>query len=288
MKHPNIITLTKAVKLSQLVQLRLRKQIAEDSARREDLLETLRSLESCEPNNRCNSGACPVCTRRAQVEFVDVMSDLLHDVGEPIAILSIVLPLRLRPGCSPQHANRQFGRMLAQLHRDLRGLPWVIGGIDVSANEHADGAHVPYYQFQFWAFAEMRHVRRVERQLRSRFAPDTKIARPLRIMRFDGNRKALAYALKPNFDRRVTLPAIRDKEARRLGIQPRRQNTKNRPLRSSQEAELRLMLHEFGLDRRLFLIGACKTESGLKLNSTSRAAKASPRRAIRIVVAPHR
>lgn len=245
----------KARSLSQRIQLSLRKRALNDPSQRKTLNVLAKALDKCSRHNRCHSGACPVCTRREQVWFVERMNVFEREVDEPLSVLSIVLPLRLRPGCTTAHAKRQFGRMLAQLNRDLACLPWVVGGIDVSVNEHAGEVHKPCYQFQLWAFAPTRDLRRAEDRLRARFPAPRHVKRPVRVLPFDGDPRAFAYALKPNFDRRVTLPAITEKQARTLGVTPRRQNTKHRPLRSAQEADLRLILHALGIKARLVLMG---------------------------------
>lgn len=261
----NIATLACIRRQHDVSIARLHKAARNDKVRADSYTHLAELLEQCAPHRRCRSGACPVCIRRAQLRFTDRMVDFFNRIGEPISILSIVLPLRLRPGCSTGHARRRFGRMISQLRRDLSCLPWVLGGIDVSANEHAAGKYGPYYQFQLWAFADQAHVRIVEKKLRKRFTANRRVLRPLRVISFDGDPCAIAYALKPNFTRRVTLPAISDRQADRLGVEPRRQNTKNQPLHSGQEAELRLILHNLGLHLRLQLFGVVKCKGRFSL-----------------------
>jgi len=72
----------------------------------------------------------------------------------------------------------------------------------------------------------------------------------MRIVRYDGSPKALAYALKADFSRRVSLPRRRTSDS----ITTRR-NTRNRPLRASQKVELELALDQAGLVARIFQFG---------------------------------
>lgn len=255
---------------------RLYKAARNDKALADPYLHLAELLEDCAPHKRCQSGACPICIRRAQIRFTERMAHFLDKIDKPISVLSIVLPLRLRPGCTVRHARRQFGRMISRLRRDLSCLPWAVGGIDVSANEHAAGKHVPYYQFQLWAFAEQEHVRAAEPKLRNRFTISRRVFRPLRITPFDGDGRAIAYTLKPNFDRRITLPPRSVGQAKRSGLEPRRQDTKKQPLRSSQEAELRLILHHLGLHSRLQLFGVVKHQGSFRLAARGRL-RAAPR-----------
>ncbi len=198
------------------------------------------------------------------------MAEFVHEVDEPLSILSVVLPLRLRPGCGFTHSKRQFGRMLAQIKRDLTCLPWVVGGIDVSVNEHAEGFHKPFYQFQLWAFTPTRALWRVEHKLRAHFPASRHVKRPVRVLPFDGDPRAFAYALKPNFDRRITRAALTERQAAKLGIAPRRQNTKHRPLLSAQEAELRVILHALGPKARLVLMGVEMNDGAFRLRPKPR------------------
>ena len=67
---------------------------------------------------------------------------------------------------------------------------------------------------------------------------------------FDGNRRGLAYALKGDFERRISLPRE---------VQPdetvKRRNTRHRTLLARQKLELALALDRIGLDARMFFFG---------------------------------
>ena len=70
------------------------------------------------------------------------------------------------------------------------------------------------------------------------------------IKRFDGNLAGIAYALKGDFSRRVSLP-----KARRGDGKGRSRNVRYRPLRARQKLELMLMLDRIGLESRVFFCG---------------------------------
>jgi hypothetical protein len=71
----------------------------------------------------------------------------------------------------------------------------------------------------------------------------------LRIVRYDGSPTGLAYALKNDFSRRVSLPR------KKTAFMTTRRNTRNRPLRATQKVELALALYQAGLADRVFQLG---------------------------------
>ena len=77
------------------------------------------------------------------------------------------------------------------------------------------------------------------------------IPKPVMIKRFDRNLAAIAYAVKGDFQRRVTLP----KDIDRDGSTKKRRNVRYRPLRAKQNLELLMMLDRIGLESRVFLYG---------------------------------
>ena len=207
------------------------------------------SPTACTPTKPCNRGGCHACTSAFQICFVAAASQLFRrQVREPLTILSIVLPLRIKVGSSITHARRQVGRLLADIPRLLDGLTFAVGGIDISANEAPGKA--AFYQLQLWIFVRTSEWQAQGSAIRSRFLPSPRVRRPIVAKPYDGRTEALAYAIKPDFTRRVTVPASEGK----------RQNTRNRGLRVEQEVELRQLLDALGLERRLVLIGVSKQE----------------------------
>jgi hypothetical protein len=225
-----------------------------DRVRRHELETLAAVLEPCRAGNRCLSGGCPLCCRALQRWFVWTMPIVARRLGEQLVAFNIVLTLRMREGNSIDHMRRQLGRMYASLPSKLDGLGFAAAGIDISANENCSS--LAHYQFQLYGFATEREWDFCDAGLRERFSQPGIVRTPVRKRRFDGNPVSLAYAFKPNFDRRLTIPAVNQEEAECAGTTVRRQNTKPRALRVHQDAELRLILNELGLDRRVFLLGA--------------------------------
>jgi hypothetical protein len=226
-----------------------------------DELETLAAiLGSCRAGSRCSSGGCPLCCRAFQRWLVWTLPIVAQQIGEQLVAFNIVLKLRLREGNSIPHIRRQVGRMCVSLPNDLDGLGFAAAGIDISVNENC-GPHT-HYQFQLYGFATQREWELCDANIRGRFSQPGIVHSPVRKKLFDGNPASLAYALKPNFDRRLTIPAVTHEEAECAGTTVRRQNTKPRAPRTHQDTELRMILNELGLDRRLFLMGANITTNG--------------------------
>lgn len=199
---------------------------------------------ACTQSSPCNRGGCYACSTAFQTWFVGAARKLFsREVKEPLTILSIVLPLRIRVGTSTDHARKQVGRLLAQIPDLLDGLTFAVGGIDVSANEAPGKA--TFYQYQLWIFVRTSEWQAQGAAIRKRFKPSRRVRRPIVAKTYDGRREALAYAIKPDFTRRVTVPASEGK----------RQNTRNRGLRVEQKVELGQLLDALGLERRLVLIG---------------------------------
>jgi hypothetical protein len=219
-------------------------------------------IESCKPGHRCVSAACIECNRATQRLFVDAGEALLRSSSVSVTAMSVVfkgawiLQGRL---INPSDLFESLSRRLrkALLVADIRQ---AFGGFDVSANEHACGGFSTHYRPHAYVFVPTRQMKRAERTLRAFFPASNAVRRPLVAFDFDGRRKGLAYALKRDFQRRVTLPrqALLDGSVKR-------RNTRDRPLRASQKVELGLVLNRLGLGTRVFLHGLKVVAQGNKI-----------------------
>ena len=128
-----------------------------------------------------------------------------------------------------------------------------LGGFDISINEHLTGDFAPHWRPHAWIFIKSRELtKKAERRLRKHFPADPLlIPKPVMIKRFNRSLTAIAYALKGDFQRRVTLP----KNTNRDGSTKKRRNVRYRPLRAKQKLELLMMLDRIGLESRVFLYG---------------------------------
>jgi hypothetical protein len=209
-------------------------------------------LDKCERRSGCMSGACPECVRILQRWFAASGYRFLTQLETEIAVVSIV----------PDDLGVPIGQLgpelLAQTKRRIEraikeaGITTIIGGFDFSVNEHEDGEFEPYHQPQFWGFVPRDQARKAKAQLRKAFPKTDTTQRPLKILKWNGKRGALAYALKSKFARRVSYY----RQASDDGLQHGCWNTRHRFLRVQQEIELMIALDQAGLDARLLMRGA--------------------------------
>ena len=126
-----------------------------------------------------------------------------------------------------------------------------IGGFDITLNEHQKRKFAPHWQPHAWILVPKKEIRRRHMTFRKHFPKAIPtVCKPVMIKRFNGNLAGIAYALKGDFSRRISLP-----KARRRDGKGRSRNVRYRPLRARQKLELMLMLDRIGLESRVFLYG---------------------------------
>jgi hypothetical protein len=208
-------------------------------------------LEACKPGRRCLSGACPECARAAQVLFSVVVSGFLENVPnqEQIVCMTIVPH---DGGCGPReldadYARRNIRRWKERLAR--AGVPWFVGAVDYSANEHAEGRYEDQWSEHFCGFTSTADPEGLKKNLRKQFLKTDAIPRPVTVKPWDGSDQAILYTYKPNFWRRVAT----DEGERGDGEGGTRicRDTDPQRLKSKQRARLAMYLDELGLNGRL-------------------------------------
>nr|MCH9807249.1 hypothetical protein [Alphaproteobacteria bacterium] len=210
-------------------------------------------LEACGSDNRCGSLACRKCGRAMQRCFVNAAQPWIKGLGEPVYIITIVPDVWFAESerCLIGKLSVFRNRLDAAL-KDA-DIKLAVGWYDVSLNEHSNKAHRPFWQPHLWCIVPSSQVTKPVREvLRKHFPNNPLICAAVEFQLFDGNRRAMAYGAKPNFIRRVTYPKIAGQNSRAK----RRQNTKKRDLRVSQNQAMLLMCHDLGFSGRLFLHGA--------------------------------
>jgi hypothetical protein len=209
-------------------------------------------IETCEEDHRCLSGACIECNRAVQRLFVESSESLFHKSAISVSAVSIVFRRAWIPQGRLINQSDLFEPLSHRLRKALEaaGIRQAFGGFDVSANEHARGGFSTHYRPHAYIFIPTTQFKRAERRFRTFFPASSTVRRPVVAHDFDGRRKGLAYALKRDFQRRVTLPRQRLSNG-----SVKRRNTRDRPLRALQKVELGLALHRLGLGARLFLHG---------------------------------
>lgn len=204
-----------------------------------------RRLGACCVGFRCGSGACSVCMRALQRLFVQPSSKLLSRETDLVACS--IIPAQgtcLANALSESHLLSTASLISAALKS--AEMPLAIGGIDVSFNEHVEALFEPHWSVHAWLISPTITASQ-HRHLCDCFPPSATITIPVRVARFDGNLAAIAYALKAEYQRRLTIPGGR------FDGDPRRQNTRDRKLRVAEKMQLLLTLDELCPDKRLIL-----------------------------------
>jgi hypothetical protein len=209
-------------------------------------------ISLCEKGDRCGSGFCAECLARKQKAFVRQAADLLDRVESDVSVVSVV-------DCELRFAQGELRRerdMFADLRQKLQrafaaaGVKWAVGGFDVSANEHATHRFSPHYRPHAWVIVPTSQIKRGEKIFRRLFPRSATVKKPVVIKAFDRHPRGLAYAVKTDFVRRISLPRQKSESG-----ETTRRNTRDRPLLARQKLELATALDRIGLDARVFLHG---------------------------------
>jgi hypothetical protein len=213
-------------------------------------------LENCSKKHRCLSGACPVCSRAFQRLFVSAASSVVLRKKHWHAVSFVWREHRFAEG--NLDPNTMFERLRRHIRLTLKaaGIRQAVGGFDISMNEHQDGKFVPHWRPHAWILISTKDPESLRNHLKIKFPASKRVRRPLRIVRYDGSPTGLAYALKNDFSRRVSLPR------KKTALMTTRRNTRNRPLRSMQKVEVALALHQAGLADRVFQLGGISILDG--------------------------
>jgi hypothetical protein len=132
-----------------------------------------------------------------------------------------------------------------------------VGGFDVSLNTHEADAFEPYWAPHVLIIAPARRLKLLHEDFREWFPAGDETPRPVRTSAFDGAARGFAYALKPDFSRRISL------EPRLLADGSRSTfGTRGKPIGGANRVELALALDRAGLDARLFMRGYDLVTSG--------------------------
>lgn len=149
------------------------------------------------------------------------------------------------------------------------GLGFSIGAFDFSFNEEKPSEssinEIPArLVVHLWAFSKSSEIEAARKVLKKVFPKTSKTPRPLKTYAYNGNLKAIAYAYKGDFTRRVTVPAKTNSDGKTVS----RRNTRLRPLRAWQKVELAVLLNRLGLYDRLILrdVEFVRDPYGIRLN----------------------
>ncbi len=93
-------------------------------------------LETCAPEARCRSAACPICCRRFRWWFTGAVLEILGQIPDPIVATLIPGGQAVPTGDLRDFSPKRFGDMLRQqLRRTGAGNQVILGGIDGEYDE---------------------------------------------------------------------------------------------------------------------------------------------------------
>jgi hypothetical protein len=211
---------------------------------RPELREVAERLTFCTPRDRCLSAACPECCRALQRFFVLECQKLLKPQSTCVASV-IDSTMSNRPTLSQVSLGGLVNRTRSILRRC--GVTFAAGGVDLSFNEANNGQFDPHWCAHLWFLLPSAKRQEWESALRSSNPSGEVSPRPVRVQKWDGRDEALAYALKSDFHRRVTLYSNGQR------------NTSEQELRVAERMDLYPYLNSVGLHARVFLLGVRPT-----------------------------
>ncbi len=217
-------------------------------------LHLAEKLDKCRRNHRCKSPACPECASAAQRLIADAARKFLkaHADGETIVCVTVIPDDgMIKPGKLSKAGYALVRSCKERLAK--AGVAWFVGAMDISLNEHLQARHKPKWSRHFYGVTVTKNPKKLKRKLRRQFPKNDVIPRPVKVLEWDGDGKALRYIMKPNFSRRIANDHGRryDKTSEKTTRTCR--DTDKQPLKSKQKRELLLHLDDIGIQSRLLM-----------------------------------
>jgi hypothetical protein len=213
-------------------------------------------LESCEPKQRCLSGARPECGRlfqrwfvRRSRKFVAKHINLPWDHLVAITIVPWTPTVELGQLHTVEIVNlqRRLKDALKKANIDI-----ALGAIDFSFNEDRTGKYVPFWCPHFYLITSTDNKKTLRKKLRKLFLQSDDIPRPVEMSAFHNNAYRRSYALKMNFKRRVGYWKTKE----RNGELSQCRDTSRQRFRAAERLELFIYLNQIGLGPRIVFRGA--------------------------------
>ena len=227
----------------------------------DDASSVIERLATCTPLERCHSGSCPECVRAFQCFVVEDVLGLFEEEGfeEGDGVCVSVIDNYTYPfGSLKDLSIKGFQDRVKKVLAD-NGVEFAVGGFDISYNVRADGLAEPYWAPQLWLLMPKDNIEVWKPALKEAFPSRPLVNRPVKVLSWNQNPRALAYAIKADFNLRVSYEYTRKTaDGVRTG-----QNSRNLPLRVPERLELFTFLNEVGLAARLFLLGVRPTRTNL-------------------------
>ncbi len=213
-------------------------------------------LESCEPDQRCLSGACPECGRLLQRWFVRrskkfIAKQISRPKHELVAVSVVPFDFLVRPGYLSALNMRNFIRR-EKVKLKNAGVDVALGAIDFSFNEDYEQKYLPFWSPHFYLITSTDHRKTLSKKLCKLFSKTKEIPHPVQIKSFENIARRRSYALKMDFRRRIGYSEIKKIEEK---IRKCR-NTSRDKLRAVERLELLIYLDRIGFADRVFFLSA--------------------------------
>ena len=206
-------------------------------------------LAVCRPGAPCLSAACAVCSRVFQRRAVALADEVIRKPARERLRNRTSFATLIPADCSvpPDALTAEMClAAIARVEAGLRvlGLP-AVGALDISINEDRDGGVPTHWCPHGHAVVLDWLTDEQVANATALFPKSPLVSRPVHVVDLDQRENGLAYALKPDRVRRVAYTDSSDpnRNAHR--------NTRRRPLRPWQAAQLALVEHQLGFENRL-------------------------------------
>jgi hypothetical protein len=200
-------------------------------------------LQRCRKGNRCNSGACDVCTRLFRLRLLSQLQPILASRPHWTRASVVTADFLFAPG---ELADVDLDALRRKISKRFER--WslrnriVIAGIDISLNLEDNEA--VGWQLHLYMLVEGEHTPRLEEAVKATFRPETTARVPYHFTQVTGALRTVTYLYKAVFWRRS-----------RYTLFERRPRTKNQPLKRPELRELLEFLGRYPVGARLILRG---------------------------------
>ena len=216
-------------------------------------------LASCDRRQRCMSGACPECLRAFQRWFVFQVLKLTSGGGSAdLRCVSVVLQNYRTADDKLDELNPVSVKRSISATINKSNVTWVVGGIDLSLNDDTQKNQEIAWQPQLYAIAQVTDLDILSTALSDKYKSTKIVRRPVQAKKCDGTARAISYAFKTQFVRRV---AYRTKVGP-PGNRRKCWHTRKVFLCPSEHVHALLWMHSVGFSGRLFLHGLRMTRTG--------------------------
>jgi hypothetical protein len=216
-------------------------------------------LAQCTTAQPCGSGACPRCSIASLKPVKAAVTEALRPALSSIGAVPVMITIAPVSFSVPVGELRDFNLNAAvrRLKRTLHAgsLAWCVGALDFCVNEHATGRYKAHWSVHLHAFSVVKNPKKASRSLSGVLPRSTAIRRPVKVQPWDGKTRAIEYAFKSWFGRRIGTDDVtrcrRNKPDQPVSPWPR-----STRLRAAEKHELLTFLDRIGPNGRIVQFGA--------------------------------